>query len=124
MTISEVITRVNDIEPNQYDNADKMEWLNRLEGQIFDELILTHEHEPDITFKKHTSESEELFVPFPYGGEVYEYYLKAMIAEANHETVKYNIAMALFNAAYGRYSSWYNRKHKPLPHFPRNRLHF
>ena len=124
MTVAEVLTRIDSIEPNQYSQADKLEWLNRLEGQIFDELILTHEHEPDIEFEPHSETTDELLVPWPYGGEVYEYYLQAMIAAANHETVKYNNAMALFNAAYSRYSAFYNRNHVPLPPFPKNRLHF
>ena len=125
MTIAEVITNIDNIEPNQYTQDNKLAWLNRLEGQIFDELILTHEHEPDIEeFTPHTATTDELLVPFPYGEEIYEYYLKAMIATANHETVKYNTAMALFNAAYSRYTAWYNRNHHPLPKFPRNRLHF
>ena len=125
MTIAQVITNIDNIEPNQYTQDNKMGWLNRLEGQIWDELILTHVHEPDIgDFTPHNATTDELLVPSPYGEEIYEYYLKAMIATANHETVKYNKAMALFNAAYSRYTAWYNRNHRPLPKFPWNRLHF
>ena len=41
MTIAEVLTRIDSIEPNQYSQGDKLEWLNRLEGQIFDERRTT-----------------------------------------------------------------------------------
>lgn len=124
MTVAEVITNIDSVEPNQYTAADKLAWLNQLDGQIFIELILTHEHEPDIEFEPHTETTDELLVPFPYARDLYEFYLKAMIATANHEYVKYNTAMALFNAAYGRYSAWYNRNNLPLPPFPDNRLKF
>lgn len=124
MTLNEAITNIDTIEPNQYNDTQKIAWLNQLDGQIFDELVLTHEHDPDAEFTPYTAKTETLLVPFPYGAEIYEYYLKAMITNANHETVKYNTAMALFNAAYSRYCAWYNRNYHPLPKFPKNRLHF
>ena len=125
MTVNDVITNIDAIEPNQYTTANKLSWLNRLDNQIWDELILTHEHEPDIgDYTPHTATSDDLLVPSPYGEEIYEYYLKAMITASNHENVKYNFTMALFNAAYTRYSAWYNRNHVPIPPFPENRLHF
>ena len=124
MTVNTAITNIDAVEPNQYTQAQKIAWLNQLDGQIFNELILTHEHEEDIEFEPHTATTDELLVPDPYAQETYEYYLKAMIAAANHETVKYNMAMVLFNSAYGRYSSYYNRNNLPLPPFPKNRLHF
>jgi hypothetical protein len=115
MTISQIITKVNDLEPNQYSTNQKMAWLTQLDGQIFDELILTHEHEDGITFTAYSAETDELLVPFPYGEDVYVNYLKARIAEANHEVVKYNGSMTLFNTAYQNYSFYYNRNVMPLP---------
>jgi hypothetical protein len=124
MTVAQVITNIDSVEPNQYTQAQKIAWLNQLDGQIFNELILTHEHDDDAEWEPYTATTDELLVPDPYAQETYEYYLKAMIAAANHETVKYNTAMILFNAAYNRYSSYYNRNNLPLPPFPKNRLHF
>jgi len=124
MTINEAITNIDAVEPNQYTQDQKIAWLNQLDGQIFDELVLTHEHDPETVFEPYTDTTATLLVTFPYDSEIYEYYLKAMITEANHETVKYNVAMSLFNAAYSRYCAWYNRNHHPIPKFPKNRLHF
>jgi hypothetical protein len=124
MTVNEAITHVNNLEPNQYSDEDKLGWLNQLDGQIFDELILTHEHEEGAEFSPHTETTEDLLVPAPYDREVYTNYLKAMIADANHETLKYNGSMTLFNSAYARYAAKINREKMPLPPFRENRLHF
>ena len=127
MTVNDIISKVDSLEPNQYTTNDKLAWLNQLDGQIFQELILTHVHEEDAEYTPHTATDDSLLVPFPYGEEVYVNYLKAMIAEANHEIVKYNASMMLYNAAYQRYAGWYNRNVLPvntMPHGRHNRLHF
>ena len=126
MTISDILTNIDAIEPNQYTQAQKLAWINQLDGQIFDELVLTHVHDDDAEWEKYTEDdlTVEPLVPEPYCQEVYEYYLKSQIAAANHETVKYNTAMVLFNAAYSRYCALYNRNNLPLPPAPKNRLYF
>ena len=124
MTVNEAITNVNNMEPTQYSDTDKLAWLNQLDGQIFDELILTHEHDEDAEFTKHSATTDTLLVPDPYASEIYENYLKAMIENENHETMKYNGSMTLFNSAYQRYAAKINRERMPLPPFRDNRLHF
>lgn len=49
MTVSELITEVDALEPNQYNIEFKIRWLSDLDGQIFDEMIITHI--PDIRAK-------------------------------------------------------------------------
>ncbi len=122
MTVIEIFNKVDNLEPNQYTQKEKLDWLNQLDGQIFDELILTHEHEDGISFTPHSDASDEPLVPSPYGMDIYVNYLKAMIAESNHEMVKYNASMTLFNSAYQRYASWYNRNNMPVQNG--NRLFF
>ena len=122
MTVNEAITLVDNREPNQYTSEDKLGWLNTLDGQIFNELILTHEHEDGAEFTPYSDATADLLVPFPYAEEVYVNYLKAMIEESNHEIVKYNASMMLFNTAYQRYANWINRTVKPF--HKDNRLHF
>jgi len=127
MTVINIINKVDSLEPNQYTKSNKLAWLNRLDGQIFQELILTHVHEPDASFTPYTEDSDVLLVPFPYDEDVYLNYLKAMIAENNHEIAKYNASMMLYNSAYQRYAGWYNRNVLPvntMPHGRHNRLHF
>jgi len=124
MTVNEAITMVDYLEPNQYTSEQKLKWLDQLDGKIFDELILTHEHDEDASYTRHTATTDALLVPFPYDQDVYVNYLKAMIAESNHESAKYNSSMVLFNTAYQQYASKYNRENIPLPAFRSNRLHF
>ena len=45
MTIGEVLAEVDEINPNTIDDAVKIGWLSKLDGRIFDETILTHEHD-------------------------------------------------------------------------------
>ena len=122
MTAGQAITMVDDLEPNQYTEQQKLTWLARLDGQIFEELVLTHEHEEGAAFVPPSSTTDELLVPFPYD-DIYNFWLQAMIALENGENAKYIVQMQLFNAAYTNYGRLYNRKYKPYERAP-NRLRF
>ena len=115
MTVNQILTAVNDLEPNQYKQQDKIDWLNQLDGQVFDELVLTHVHDEDAEFTPHSATTDDLLIPEPYAREIYVAYLMAMIAFHNHENVKYNGNMTMFNTAYQEYAAYYNRKYVPLP---------
>ena len=43
MTIMDAIERVDTLKPNQYTEEQKVRWLERLDGQLFLELVCTHE---------------------------------------------------------------------------------
>ena len=43
MTIQEAIDRVDILKPNHFTDEDKIGWLNTLDGQVWRELITTHE---------------------------------------------------------------------------------
>jgi hypothetical protein len=121
MTVGEAIRVVDDLEPNQYTEQQKFTWLARLDGQIFEELILTHEKEEGAVFTPPSSSGDELLVPFPYDG-IYNYWLQAMIALENGENAKYMAQMQLFNALYKSFAWNYNRKYRPLG--AENRMRF
>lgn len=123
-TCGDIITRVDVLEPNQYSQNDKLAWLSQLDGQIFEELILTHEHPHGATFEPYSMLSDHLLVPEPYGSEMYLYYLQAMIADQNGETAKYNQQISLYNVAYLNYANRYNRTHRPIRIRGGNRLRF
>ena len=68
MTIQEAIDKVKELEPSQYGPDIMIDWLSRLDAQIWREVFLTHEGKPcfesevmseaiDRTFasKRHTS---------------------------------------------------------------------
>ena len=113
MTVSEAIALVDVLEPNSYTEQQKILWLNELDGQVFHELILTHEHEEGAEFTPLSSEEDELLIPFPYT-EIYNYWMQARIAIENAETQKYAVQMQLFNAAYENYCHFVNRTHRPI----------
>lgn len=42
MTAGDIISKVDMLEPNQYDTTQKLEWLSTLDGKIINEVLLTH----------------------------------------------------------------------------------
>lgn len=113
MTISDAITMVDALRPNQYSKGMKIRWLSRLDGMIWQEVIRTHEGGAE-TFDGYSSEeleSKEMLVAAPYDEDVYNNYLQAMIDRENGEAGKYSQSITLFNAAFVRWRNWYNRAH-------------
>ena len=50
MTAGEMIALADRLRPNQYTTADKLRWLERLDGQVLSEVIGTHaEIAPDAS---------------------------------------------------------------------------
>lgn len=116
MTILEAISRVDDVKPNSYSQAEKIAWLSRIDATIKNEIIDTHEGAENIAFNGYehdTDTNTELLVPAPYD-EVYIRYLEMQIDYANNEYGKYNNSMVMYNAAYAAYEKYYNRNHMPL----------
>lgn len=124
MKCMDIIDRVDLMEPNQYTPWQKIQWLSVLDGKVYEEVIRPHEAEP-AGFMPYETGREELLIPFPYGEDIYYYYLQAMIAAENSETQRYNKRMTMFNNAYTEYLNWYSRNNnisavregKPQRHF-------
>ena len=114
MKAADIIKSVNETDPSAYSNQRLLEWLSELDGQIWAEVIQTHEGAPEEAFTGHSSENSEMLAPWPYGKSLYENYLKARIAEENAETERYNQCAALYGTALQEYRNWYNRTHRPL----------
>lgn len=126
MTVNEIIAKVDSLEPNQYDTESKISWLNTLDGQIFEDVIRTHEPGENTPeeFTQYVSGEEELLVPFPYAENLYCSYIQARIAQENSEYSKYNAMTVAHNNAYLQYSAWYNRNNMPKQPDRGNRLRF
>lgn len=115
MTIIEIITDVDALKPNGYEQLFKIQWLSQLDGRVKQDIIDTHEGGEDVSFSGYdadTSLSTQLLIPKPYD-DVYRYWLEAQIDYANGEYAKYNNSMAMFNEAYSAYERYYNRTHMP-----------
>ncbi len=118
MTIQEAISRADDLYPNGYSVAEKVNWLSSLDARITEEILDTHEDAPEEEFEKYSADdlTTELIVPFPHS-DLYIAYLIAKVDEANKETARYNNSSATFNALYSAYAGDYNRKHKPKGYY-------
>ena len=116
MTAGELLARADALRPNDYGTAEKLRWLERLDGQMARELFDTHE--ADSEFRTPNSESAftadtELLAPAPYGEEVYLNYLFAQIDLNNAEIEKYDQSAALFAAAWRALADDLNRRLPP-----------
>ena len=115
MTIIEVITAVDEIKPNGYEQLSKVHWLSQLDGMVKNEIIDTHEGCEGVTFEGYNAETPldtPLLIPHPYD-DVYRYWLEAQIDYANGEYTKYNNSMSMYNEAYSAYQRHYHRTHMP-----------
>ena len=116
MTVLEAIRRADAVKPNRFTEEQKILWLGNLEGQIFNEVVSTHEN-PDCivlhTFDKNMDTDTKLIAPHPYD-EVYVLYLQSQIDLGNMEIAKYNNSKTLYNNAYQTFVDYWNRKYMPL----------
>lgn len=120
MTVTEAIAHCDGMKPNMYSQAEKTGWLSKLDGMIWQEVILTHEPPPEddgsegfTPYNADTDGDTELLVPFPWSADVYNYWLQAQIDKENGEIEKFNQNISMFNAAYGMYTAWYTKTHMP-----------
>ena len=117
MTIEQVISKADDLAPNQYTTEQKTGWLSGLDGQVWDELFANHHgregHYNPVPPEGYTSEEAKLLIPEPYGTEVYVNYILGQVAAMNGEITKYTQFMTLYNAAMTKFSNYWNRTHMP-----------
>ncbi len=106
-TIQQVLTRVDTICPNAWDDAAKLLWLNECESMIQTRILGTAP-EACVTYDANTDRSTKLRVPAPFD-RLYVYYVIAMCDYAAHETAHYADSMLLFNAALDEYAKWFQR---------------
>ena len=116
MTIEEAIREAEELTPDQIDRAVKIGWLGKLDGQIFRDIISTHERDegtPDsfTPYDQYTDQDTALLAPAPHD-EMYLFYLEMKAELTNKEYEKYNNSAVLFNQAYMKYAREYHRNHR------------
>lgn len=134
MTCAEIIARVDNLEPNQYGSAQKLEWLSNLDSVILDECIMTHKRAEnefmintgDCPPPPYRSVDCTLLVPDRYGVELYSSYLQMMIAKENSERARFNDERNIYLTKLQEFYDYYNRTHRPLTGYGKteNRLKF
>ena len=124
MTVANILAEVDEIKPNTYDEAVKIKWLSQLDGKIFNDLLLTHEHDlvedeegnlVEPTFTAYTEEDENVDVIAPDAyADLYRHYLFAQIDYSNGEADRFQNSMIMHNSALKEFYDYYNRTHKPI----------
>ena len=119
MTAGALIDSVDQLRPNQYSTAQKLQWLQRLDAQIRRELKETHERAGGESVlngdagEGSYSAQTELLVRFPYDTELYTAYLFCQIDLHNGEISRYNQSLALLGAAWRQLADAVNRQSLP-----------
>ena len=118
MTLREIIEKVDRLKPNQYEETDKVDWVNELEGKLIEEVfsrgIDYAEYVPaDFTgYKWETDADKVLLVPNQFS-DIYIKYLFAQIDFHNAEFTRYNNSTMMFNAVYDEFAAYWRRNHIP-----------
>ena len=126
MTKLEIIELTDTREPNHYDTAQKLRWLEALEerveketGYIWREGTDSHDQSADWSRNDkrfaladpfgvcHCEERSDAAIrsQFPFEAEICVNYLIAQINAANGETERYNRSITLFNEMYAAFLS-------------------
>ena len=115
MTVDEIISKVDALEPNQYGREQKISWLSDLDELIFRDIYKTHAmpEEYPTEFNRYSTGSEDVLVSGAYGNEMYLPYLMSKIAKENYEIDKYNVEAVLYNNAFTEYANYINRNYMP-----------
>lgn len=114
MKIHEAIEICDRQKPNGYEWEDKIHWLDKLDRQIFREIIATHEGgaEEFAGYTPETDDDTELLADEAYS-DLYVKWLFAQIDFANSEIQRYNNSVTMFEKLYAEYADFYNRTHMP-----------
>lgn len=111
MKISEALTKLDSYVSETVDTDEKLSWLDRIEGIIYEELVKTHEDDfpkPPSCFDG----ERELICNEPYC-DLYIYYMAMQRDMQMRDSVSYVNNAQSFNAAYCAYADYYNRRHMP-----------
>ena len=116
MTIRQLQDRLQAMKPHAFTQAEVIEWLSRVEGRVFAQIIQTHENPALITFAGYTTSTVDttaLIAPTPYD-ELYLYALMTQVDLHNMELDKYNNSAMLYNKAWGDFAAFWNREFMPV----------
>jgi hypothetical protein len=117
MTAREAIAAFDRLYPNDAGDVDKILWLSDLDGRIFLDVILEHEHEEGLTFEPYTPDSLDrvLLAPDPHSS-IYPIWLRAQYEYHTRMDVdRYNVHITAFNSDFAEFKSWYTRTHRGNP---------
>ena len=115
-TIGEILSYFDNQVPNKYSDEEKIRWLNEIETQIYNDIILTHKDNEKIAFNGYTADTDintQMIVDLEYS-ELYRYWLEKSVYYTNGEIDRMNNALSMFESYYNNFCNAYNRKHRPI----------
>ena len=115
MTLRDAIDRIDSLKHNTFTTAEKIAWINQLDGMVKQNIIDTHENSEYVAFYGYDSQGDmldELLVQAPYD-DMYLRWLEAQIDYHNGEIDRYNNSIAVFQTIYDSFERQYNRQHLP-----------
>lgn len=118
MKLKELLDSVKALRPSGYTDAELIAWLNRIERNIWNTLVITHELPDGMptelpVYDEDTDDDALLLAPLLHD-EIYQHYLIMQIDLYNTEYVKYNNSRALYNTAWVELANWWNRNYRPV----------
>lgn len=111
MTITQVIEYCDRVKPNAFDEAQKVAWINDVEGFVQTNIHIL-EPEDMIMYEWPEDQNTQLLVQEPHS-KIYRAYVSAMIDYENGEFNKYQNSMELYNEFLGEYINWYAGRYRP-----------
>lgn len=122
MKPTEAIAKADKLKPNMLDAETKLGFINDIEGMLFDEIIMTHEHPEDIQMPVYTlpevgDDEPDMLAPTRYA-MLYVHWIKACIDDLNQELDKYNNDRALFEDSWNNFKDYWTRTHMPITAMP------
>lgn len=120
-----VIAEVEELRPNTISEEQKKTWLEEVDAKLYNAVVRRHLGVPGTPYRRSTevadqlpADPEPMLVPFPFGGDIYRYYLFAMIDMTNGDTARYNNDMIMYNSAVQDWSRAVHRDFLPVPNKP------
>lgn len=116
MTISTLYAKVKKNTHTDLDRSEFTNLLNRIEGIIYNEIILTHENPDNIDFNGYDDNTDGdtvLIAPDTFA-QLYFHYIGMNIDILTGEIERQANSASQFSAAYQSFADWYNRTHLPL----------
>lgn len=128
MKIKECFDMIDMLKPNAYDESLKYKWLNTVEKDIFDNIILLAKppKKPPMPEGETDNKKEMVFEPYVEGIDeekqliayspfdmLYVYYICAQIDYWNNEITSYSNSMAMYNERYQSFAAEYRRRFMP-----------
>lgn len=111
MTLSDVISSVDEIKPNAFSNETKTKWINEVEGMVQTQVFLM----VPMGLVQYTYDQDKnaILLVDPPHDKLYPAYLEAKIDYANGEYKKYQNTMQMFNSFFSEFMRWYADNWRP-----------